>query len=810
MKSGSPRVLARVGFLLFLVSAWFCPGGLRAQQGPTAIVVDSIVVEGNERVAESSILVQIPFAAGDTISREDIQDAEQALWGLGQFDDIRVQAVGGVGIAPVVITFVVEERPLVRRVVFQGLERADAGTVRDSAGLADGRPLNPQAILDARAVILGELSNQGIPFARVEDRLEPVEGADNVVDLVFEVEEGNRVAVRQIVVEGNESIPEEDILGALSTGEEGFWWFQSGTFDQDRYDSDLQAALPDLYRSRGFLDFQVLSDTLIVDPETGKARVEIQVEEGEQYRVASLRIDGNREFDDERLEQFFLPQSGGLLQSLGFGGSVREEEVEGRVFDAVAFDAAQQSIRELYANEGYIFADVQPSVVKGPPLEEGGDPTVSIGVTVQEGQPAFINRILIEGNDYTYERVIRDRIALLPGDVYSQERVIQSYQAIAGLGFFETPLPIPDIRPNPETGEVDVTFRVVERQTGSVNFGTSVGGGVGLSGFIGYDQPNLFGQAKSGSLRWDFGRFLNNFTVSYTDPSIYQSRISGTISLFNSRDRFFQFASGQRRRIGGSLRFGFPLPRARWTRVLVGYSISRTELELFQGVDDTSLFGRPPGTQSQLSIGVARSTLNSPIFPSQGSRQTWTTELNGGILGGDGEFIKHSLESSWWLPVLELGGGGGGRPIIFALGTSVRAGAIFGDAGAFPFDRFWMGGVQFGQQLRGYDETSVTPLGFFPERSAAISDIDRLGDAFITVTTEFALRLNDNISVQTFFDAGNVWTGPSAINPSQLFRGAGVGVQLVTPFGPIGLDYAYGFDKANPGWQLHFRMGPGF
>jgi outer membrane protein insertion porin family len=357
---------------------------------------------------------------------------------------------------------------------------------------------------------------------------------------------------------------------------------------------------------------------------------------------------------------------------------------------------------------------------------------------------------------------------------------------------------------------VDVTFRVVERQTGSVNFGTSVGGGVGLSGFIGYDQPNLFGQAKSGSLRWDFGRFLNNFTVTYSDPSIFQSRISGTVSLFNSRDRFFQFASGQRRRIGGSVRFGFPLPRARWTRVLVGYSISRTRLELFQGVDDTSLFGTPPGTQSQISVGVARSTLNSPIFPSQGSRQTWTTEFNGGILGGDGEFIKHSLESTWWLPVLELGGGGGGRPIVFALGTSVRGGAVFGDAAAFPFDRFWMGGVQFGQQLRGYDETSITPLGYFPERSAAISDINRLGDAFLSVTTEFALRLNDNISVQTFFDAGNVWRDPSATNPSQLFRGAGVGVQLVTPFGPIGLDYAYGFDKTNPGWQLHFRMGPGF
>jgi outer membrane protein insertion porin family len=141
---------------------------------------------------------------------------------------------------------------------------------------------------------------------------------------------------------------------------------------------------------------------------------------------------------------------------------------------------------------------------------------------------------------------------------------------------------------------------------------------------------------------------------------------------------------------------------------------------------------------------------------------------------------------------------------------SMKAGAVFGDASAFPFDRFWMGGVQFGQPLRGYDETSITPQGFFGDRSGGISDIDRLGSAFFSVTAEYALRLSDQISIQTFYDAGNVWRDPWDIDPTKLFRGAGFGVQLVTPFGPIGLDYAYGFDKPNPGWQLHFRMGAGY
>lgn len=779
-----------------------------AQQA-TRIVVDSIAVEGNQRVARDIVLGYLNFQPGDTVGSVEVQQAEKSLWASGQFSDLRVYAEGDPG-APAVLRIVVDERPLVRRVVVQGLEHANPDLLRDSAGVREGEPYQPQRVIRGRELLRRELAEEGIPFASIEERLVAVEDLPNVVDLFIDVEEGNRVTVADVTIEGNERIPTEDIVGAMATRPEGFWWFQGGSFDQDRYEGDLLEAVPQLYYSRGFLDVEVVSDSLVVDPSTGKARVELVLREGPQYRVTAMTISGNRRFSDERLEPFFLPQRGGILRSLGLGGGAREEETLGRVFDQVAFEAALQEIQQMYYNEGYIFAQVQPFIQKNPPPEDGADPTVSVGVIVDEGQPAYLGEIAIVGNDFTYERVIRDRIALLPGDVYSQDRVIQSYQSISALGFFEAPLPFPDIEPDPETGEVDITFHVKEKQTGAINFGTSVGGGIGLAGFIGYDQPNLFGQAKEGHLRWDFGRYVNSFTVSFSDPALFQTRTSGTISLFNARDRFFSFNSGERRRIGASLRFGFPVPGARWTRMFAGYSISRTKYRLREGVDDTSLFGRDPGLQSQLSAGITRTTLNHPIFPTAGSRQSWNVEFNGGILGGDGQFTRHLWDASWWLPIGQVGGDSGGPGVTFALGTSLKAGAIFGNPENFPFDRFWMGGVQFGQALRGYDETSVTPFGFFPENSRSINDIDRLGNAFLTLTTELAIRLNDNISVSGFFDAGNTWRRPGEMDPSQLFRGAGMGIQLVTPFGPIGLDYAYGFDKTVPGWQLHFRMGPGF
>ena len=772
-----------------------------AQGSPLGrVAVDSITVYGNLRVPLTSVLAMFAVLPGDTVSFREIQLGAKELMRSGEFADVQVRAVDTQGDRAVLV-LEVEERPQVRRVVINGLEHADVGSIRDSVNLNGGEPYAPQEVRGAGVLIRSELAQKGIPFARIEERIEQVEGVVNVVDVVIDVDEGNRVTVADVVVQGNESVSRDEILGAMTTRPEGFFWFKDGSYDQDNLESDLAAAIPDVYRARGFLDFRVVHDTLLVDPVTGKARLVLTVEEGAQYRLANFTVTDNEEFGDSALARYFAPEQRGLLTGLLGGGP--EEDSVGPVFDAVAFDDAAAEVRELYSNQGFLYVQVSPLVVKNP-VVAGQPATVDVSWEIQEGLPAYIRRVTVTGNDYTYDWVVRDVLRLLPGDRYSQELVLQSYQSIGSLGFFETPLPPPDIDPDPETGDVDITFRVEEKQTGSVNFGTSLGGGVGLSGFVGYEQPNLFGQAKAGSLRWDFGRFISNFEIGLSDPALFMSTVSGSLNLFNSRDRFFQFATGRRKRLGASLNLGFPVPGATRTRVFAGYSIARTKYEQFDNVDDTSLFGLPPGTQSTLLLGIVRSTVNHPVFPTVGSRLSWNAELNGGVLGGDGNFRKHTIDGTWWVPVGQFGGGSE-----MALGLSLRGGAIFGDISSFPFDRFRMGGVQFGQRLRGYDETAITPQGYFEREAAGIRDVDRLADAFLAVSAEYALRISAMASVSAFFDAGNVWNRPQDIDPTRLFRGAGFGVQLVTPFGPIGLDYGYGFDKAIPGWQFHFNMGPG-
>ena len=770
--------------------------------GVRPVVIDSVDVEGNIRQADLTIIGMGGLNQGSSYTIFDIQRAFKTMWATGQFKDISVRVEGDVGDGHVTLIWLVDEHDLLRNVAITGLSSIDPGEITDTTRLTAGFPYSPVAVSDAMAFIRSELATKGIPFANIVERIERVADRGKEIVLFLDVEEGTRVTVADVIFTGNAAFTQSELRGAMSVKPEGFWWWKSGLYDRQRFDEDLAVGLPRFYAAKGYLDFAVVGDSLIIDPVSGKSRLEVTVDEGPQYRLRDFSIEGNSEFSTAELRRIFQPERSGLLTSSG------TDETELPVFDQASFEEARSTASQLYQNEGYLYSQVIPFVRLNEVAEDEA-PTVDIGWAIDEGPQAYISRVDIVGNEYTYERCIRDKIFVLPGDVYSQERIVQSFQSISSLGYFEVPMEVPLIEPN-EEGDVDITFTVTERPTGAINFGTSIGGGTGgLSGFVGYDQPNLFGKCKAGSLRWDFGEFQNNQVISYTDPGVFESLVSARVNLFNARDRFITFRSGRRRRIGGDLRLGFLIPGALYTRFYAGYGLSRTELTLQSG-EDTSLFGLAPGTQSTLSAGLTRSTLNHPLFPTIGSRQSVNIDFTGGPIGGDGKFVKYSAEGSWWLPIGTAGGGGQiGQGTVFALGMTMRVGALQGDSSPFPFDGFWMGGVQFGEQLRGYDETTITPLGYFEENTRNIRDIDRLGHAFFSMTTEVAMRLGAQMSASLFMDAGNVWRSAAEIDPTRLFKGAGVGIQLVTPFGPIGLDYAYGFDKTEPGWQLHFRLGPG-
>jgi outer membrane protein insertion porin family len=768
-----------------------------AAQGGAGRIPDSIAVVGARRVSRQTILVTAGLVPGRSANYRDIQHAIQALYASGQFDDIRIlqdtSAAGGI------LVIQVRERPMLTRWAVRGVTRLSEHSVRDKVQVLEGRPIDPAMVARARARIDSLYKAEGYYLARVR-ALRVYESDSASVRVIFDIEEGRRVAIARIDFQGNRRFSGNALAKQMKTRPEGFWWWRDGEYNEEQLRGDLQERLPKFYGDHGYVDFQVLGDSLVVNDSSGKATLLVRVSEGDPYRVGTVEIVGNRRFSTDQLEQFnpFPADSTGRRVPL---------------FNQERWDDATTKLKTLYYNNGYIYAQVSNDVIRrtGP----DGKPLVELRWAIQEGQPAIVNLVEIRGNDVTHERVIRDAIVVIPGDVFRQDALIRSYQNISNLGFFQQPLPPPDTRPANDQGDVDVIFRVTEKRTGNVNFGASVGQGVGLGGFLGLDEPNLFGQGKRGHFQWQFGKNINDFDVSYTDPAVRDSRVSGTLDVHNTRLRYQIADLGRLRRRGGSLQFGFPVFNDRYSRLFLSYGLDE---QTFEGSASNAAFGARFGCtnclRSTIGLSLLRDTRIDLPFPTAGSMASFGLSQSGGPLGGRGNFQRVDLEGHWYAPLGELGGRRpGSSGVKFLLGFSTRSGFVFGNSPFFD-QLFFMGGTQFGIPLRGYDEFSITPNGFDPRASSSqASTANSFGKAFFSMTGELGMRLSQMLYIDAFVDAGNLWARPSQYDPTRLFRGAGIGAAIISPLGPMGLDLAYGFDRTDllgrpaPGWKLHFKLG---
>jgi len=794
---------------LTLLAAALTLGGapraaLTAQEREPSLttVIDSIDVVGQRRTTRAQILALASIPLGQEISYRDVQRAVEALFGSGQYDDVR--ATQGVVDGRQILRLEVIERPMLLGWSVRGVEKLTLRSVRGKVKLDEGRPYSPSAAQRALAAIDSLYRKEGYYRSTAEVRVLPQE--EGTVRVVFDVDEGRRVAISQIQIEGNTEFTDGQVAGHMKTGTEGFWWFQRGEYDETELERDVRERLPGFYASRGFIDFRVLRDTLIVREETGKGILQLEVSEGEQYAVGTFEILGNRRFSTEQLQQYYPFTGSRSTGFLGLGGTI-----SAGVFDEARWSSATQEVQTLYGNNGYLYAEVRPIVSRR--TEADGSRKVDLRWQILEGEPATIRKVVILGNTITHESVVRRAtFPLVPGDVFRQDALIGAYQNVSNLGFFQQPVEVPQIQPTDNRVDVDVVFRVEERRTGNINFGASVGQGTGLGGFIGLDEPNVMGRGKRLQFQWQFGRNIQDLNVTYSDPAIRGSLISGSLSLHNTRLRYTIADLGRIRTRGGSFQLGFPFFGSRYTRVVTSYTLEESDY------DSPTLSSRYRCTNCLLSavgLGLVRDRRIDMPFATAGSFYETRFSLNGGFLGGDGSFRRLTGEGRWYAPLFQLGGSGpGGGGVRFVLGFRTEVGFVWGDAGPHFRQLFALGGTQYGIPLRGYDEFSVTPAGFDPRASGtSASTVDAFGSSYLVSTTEFGMRVSQALYLSLFYDAGNVWATPGQFSPTRLFRGAGIGVAVLSPLGPIGLDYAYGFDRVDllgnpaPGWKLHFRLG---
>ena len=775
---------------------------------------ESIVVTGNSRVDSAQIRSTGGLTTGGPLSARDVQNAIRALYATGQFEDVQITCRVGSGTGTAALVVQVRERPLLTDYKVVGPDRVSPKDVKEKLAFLTGTPVDPGKIAKAIASVDSLYESKGYYLARVRPESTLVDGK---LSITFNVDEGKRLAVSGIRITGNSRVSDADIVGAMETKPEGFLWTRKGELDDANYAQDLSERIPQLYASRGFIDFRILKDTLIVDREKGKGLIEITVSEGPRYTVGNFEVIGNRRFSTEQIGIFYpfgKNQQTTITQKAT--GLIRRSYVNPpNTFDAARWDEAQQKLMEAYNDEGYIYAQIRPVTERVPSTDSVRK--VNLRWEIDERTPAIVNRIEIVGNDYTHESCIREQIVLAPGQVFNRAYLIRSYQNIGNLNFFETPMTAPETRPSGEQGDVDIVFNVKEKRTGNVNFGASMGQGTGLGGFIGLDQPNLLGRCKRAQLQWQFGRYINDFNATYSDPNIRQSRISGSLTAYHSRSRFQVAELGGAIRTGGQVQLGFPVPNSLYTRLFVSYGGEKVKYE------STGLLGTVADAckncfRSTLGFTAQHDTRTGLPFPADGGLQNFNAQFNGGPLGGTAAFQRYTTELRSYAPIGRIGGSLlGSDPMMFVVGISAKAGAVFGDTGPFFYSQaFSLGGTQYGEPLRGYDEFSITPNGFNPRSDELQASRSSFGNAYFVGTGELGLRISQALYLNTFFEGGNVWNKPREFDPTRLFRSFGFGVATLSPLGPLGVDVGYGFDKVDitgrpaPGWKLHFKLGQFF
>src|ERR687893_250965 len=322
------------------------PAALLAQE-PAAPAVDSIAVEGNRRLSASQIIGTSGIIVRQPINYRDIQRAITSLFRTGQFDDVLVEQrnVGG----RLILAIRVKERPVLEKWAVRGVNRLSEGEVKGRVQLTEGRPLDRSAVEQARAGIDSLYKLQGYYASKVKViQLSPSAGKARVV---FDVEEGERVAISQVVVEGNKRFSDKAVVKRMSTRPEGFWWFQKGEYDEREVEQDVRERLPRWYADQGYVDFQVTHDSLVSDSTGGKAVLRLTVDEGAIYRVGTFDIQGNRRFSSEELRAFYP------FGPIGPNGAPQGRS---RPFSRSEWNEATDKIQNLYANNGYIYAQVQP------------------------------------------------------------------------------------------------------------------------------------------------------------------------------------------------------------------------------------------------------------------------------------------------------------------------------------------------------------------------------------------------------------------------------------------------------------------
>ena len=737
-------VLVVAAILAFGATAHAQRGGVAAGGG----TITGVQIQGNVRAEPETIRSYLQLKEGQPYDAAAADRSLKALFGTGLFSDVAIDMQGST------LVVKVTENPIINRVAFEGNRKIEDDKLRDEVQSRPRQVFTRARVQSDVERILTIYRRSGRYNASVEPKVINLE--QGRVDLVFEINEGDVTGVQRISFVGNQAFSDGTLRGKIRTVESAWFRFLSS---DDRYDPDRvnldRELLRKFYLSEGYADFRVISAVAELAPNREGFYLTFTISEGERYKFGKVEVSTRFQGLDVDVLQSYLTMA------------------QGEWYDADEIEKTVTALQDIVGSLGYAFVEVRPNVRRNK-----DDLTVDVVFDIQEGPRVYVERINISGNTRTLDKVIRREFRLAEGDAFSTAKVRRSQQRLKNLGFFEKA----DISAQPGSApdKTNIEVQVVEQSTGDISFGAGFSTTAGILGDVSIKERNLLGKGQELRLGVSIGTLSTMIDLSFTEPYFLDRPMAAGFDIFRTSNDRQNIASYSDRTIGFSLRSGWAY--SEFIRQSVRYTLRQTDIYNVQPYASWVVQANA-GTSvvSEVSETLAWDTRDTRLNTTKGFLLR-NSQAVAGLIGTE-QYHRTTIDAVYFQSLFEdvvISAGGSAGLVLPYNGSSLRLNNLF-----------FIGG----DTLRGFQVGGIGP------RDSVTTDALG-GTYFWTGTTElsFPLGLPKEIGLigKAFMDLGTLWGlgGPAQYSNTVLTSNTvrvstGVGVQWISPFGPIRIDYAF-------------------
>jgi outer membrane protein insertion porin family len=718
------------------------PGG-----SPTGTVITQVDVEGTQRIDPDTVRSYVLLKQGDQATPAALDKALKALFATGLFADVTLRMQGDH------LDVRVVENPIINRIAFEGNRKLTDKVLTDEVQLKPRVVYTRTKVQNDVKRILELYRRSGRFAATVEPKV--VQLPQNRVDLIFEINEGSVTGVERIAFVGNQHFSDSTLRGEIRTVESRWWRLFStdDNYDPDRVSFDREL-LRKFYLSKGYADFRVVSAVAELTPDRNGFYITFTLDEGERYHFGDVNVVSHiKNLNADELKDVVTTAKGDW-------------------YNADQVETSINALTTAVGTKGYAFVEVRPRINRNREAK-----TVSVAYDIQEGPKVYVERININGNVRTLDKVIRREFQLVEGDAFNTAKMRRSRQRIQNLGFFDKVdvTNVPGSAPDKTVINVDVR----EKSTGEISFGVGFSTADGALGDIGLEERNLLGTGKDLRLGFLLAQRREQIDLSYTDPYFLDHNIAAGFDLFDWT-RNLQLISGyDEESFGGSLRAGYQLTDT--VRQNVRYTIRHDKLTDFvDGVSPYIVEEAGGSLTSMVGQDLTYDRRDDRFDPRSGYFFRLSTDVAG--LGGDQYFARNRVQAGTYYSIIED----------YVVSLTADAGYIepLNNNLVRISNRFFLGG----DSLRGFQTGGVGPRDTATGSSLGGKEMYS-GSAELTFPTGLPKEIGIRGSFFSDFGAlSNSGEDPAVggpINDSKSLRvSAGIGALWRSPFGPVKVSLA--------------------